>query len=286
MSERTVSSGGGDFLQTMAAASVDRLHAAQAQIDLATLERRAGERQRPPELHLSAAGFDLIAEVKKSSPSAGRLATAALSPAEQAGKYSAAGAVAISVLTEPSRFSGSLADLEQVVAEIETLPVMRKDFLVDPYQVVEARAAGAGGVLLIAAMLEPVVLRDMLQTAFALDMFVLVEAFDAVDLARCLPVMADQPSAINADACRMMLGINCRNLRTLDVEFMRLMELAGQLPDSIPCVAESGVDSPDKAVLVAEAGYRLALVGTALMRSDDPTSAAQALLAAGRDTRR
>jgi indole-3-glycerol phosphate synthase len=164
---------------------------------------------------------------------------------------------------------------------------MRKDFLVDPYQVVEARVAGAGGVLLIAAMLEPPVLRDMLQTAFDLGMFALVEAFDEPDLMRCIPVMADQMPAICDDGtCRMLIGINCRNLRTLDVDFLRFKWLAEQLPELIPWVAESGIDTLDKTTLVVSAGYRLALVGTALMRSDEPRLAAQAFLKAGRNARR
>jgi indole-3-glycerol phosphate synthase len=277
----------GDFLQDMAAASAERLNAARATIDSAALERRAAAQKAPPPLRLSAAGFDLIAEVKKSSPSAGQLADAALSVAAQAGKYAAGGAAAISVLTEPSRFAGSLTDLEQVAAEVEAIPVMRKDFLVDPYQVIEARAAGAGGVLLIAAILEPPVLRDMLKMTFDLGMFALVEAFDEPDLMRCIPVMVDQMPAINADGtCRMLLGINCRNLRTLEVEFQRFRWLAEQLPEPIPWVAESGVDSLDKATLVAGAGYRLVLVGTALMRSADPTRAVRALLETGRDAQR
>ena len=276
-----------DFLHGMAVSSAARLATARAAINLAELERRAAVQPAPPSLRLSDKRFDLIAEVKKSSPSAGRLADAALSPTVQADQYVAAGVAAISVLTEPSRFAGSLADLEQVAAKIDALPVMRKDFLVDPYQVVEARAAGAGGVLLIAAILEPPVLRDMLQVTFDLGMFALVEAFDEPDLARCIPVMADLMPAIAADGtCRMLLGINCRNLRTLDVEFERFGRLAEQLPDSIPWVAESGVDSPDKAALVASTGYRLALVGTALMRSAGPTGAAQALIQAGRAGRR
>jgi len=272
-----------DFLHSMAASSAERLTLARATCSLPELERRAAAQPASPSLCLSGTGFDLIAEVKKSSPSAGRLADAALSPASQAGQYAAAGAAAISVLTEPSRFAGSLADLEQVVADIDAIPVMRKDFLVDPYQVVEARAAGAGGVLLIAAILEPPMLRDMLHTTFDLGMFALVEAFDEPDLAHCIPIMTDLMPVIDAaDTCRMLLGINCRNLRTLAVEFERFGRLAEQLPDSIPWVAESGVDSPDKASFVARAGYRLALVGTALMRSAEPTGAAQALLAAGR----
>jgi len=287
MTGDTAQLGDNDFLHAMASSSAARLTAARATMSTDDIERRATAQPAAPLLRLSAAGFDLIAEVKKSSPLAGRLADTALSPATQAGKYASAGAAAISVLTEPSRFAGSLADLEQVAAQINTIPVMRKDFLVDPYQVIEARAAGAGGVLLIAAILEPAVLRDMLQTTFDLGMFALVEAFDASDLQRCLPVIAEQAPAPTGDgACRMLLGINCRNLRTLEVEFERFEQLAQQLPDSIPWVAESGVDRPDKAALVAHAGYRLALVGTALMRSDEPTGAAQALLTAGRSARR
>ncbi len=280
-------SGDDDFLQGMAATSAERLNAARETMDLASLEQCAADQKIPPPLKLSAAGFDLIAEVKRSSPSAGHLTDMALSPAAQAEKYAAGGAAAISVLTEPTRFAGSITDLEQVTAQINAIPVMRKDFLVDPYQVVEARAAGAGGVLLIAAILEPPLLRDMLQMTFDLDMFALVEAFDEPDLMRCIPVMADMMPAIRSDGvCRMLIGINCRNLRTLEVEFSRFKWLAEQLPDPIPWVAESGVDSPDKATLVSSAGYRLALVGTALMRSKEPTSVTQALLKAGRGAQR
>lgn len=275
--------GEGNFLLDMAAASEERLNTARAKNSLAVLEKRAAEKNAPPPLKLSSDGFDLIAEVKKGSPSAGKLADAGLSAAEQAGKYSAAGAAAISVLTEPSRFAGSLQDVERVVADVDAIPVMRKDFLVDPYQVVEARAAGAGGVLLIAAILEPPVLRDMLQATFDLGMFALVEAFGEADLARCTSVMADAMPAICDDGtCRMLLGINCRNLRTLEVDFVRFGQMADHLPGSIPWIAESGVDSSAKASDVARAGYRLALVGTALMRAADPTGTARELLVAGR----
>jgi len=283
----TAAQSGEDFLRAMATASAVRLDAARKSVDPATLERRAGAQKCPPFLKLSTAGFDLIAEVKKSSPSAGHLADPALSVARLAGKYAAGGAAAISVLTEPTRFAGALTDLENVAAGIEAIPVMRKDFLIDPYQVIEARAAGAGGVLLIASILEPPVLREMLQTAFDLGMFALVEAFDEPDLMRCVPVMVDLMPAMRADGtCRMLLGINCRNLRTLKVEFTRFRWLAEQLPAPIPWVAESGVDSPDKAMLVSGAGYRLALVGTALMRSNEPMSAVSALLKAGRGVQR
>ncbi len=277
----------GDFLRDMARASAERLKVARAGTSLAALERQAAAQKAPPSLQLSGDGFDLIAEVKKNSPSAGQLADSTLSPALQASEYALGGAAAISVLTEPTRFSGALSDLEQVVETVTTIPVMRKDFLVDPYQVIEARAAGAGGVLLIAAMLEPPVLRDMLQTTFDLGMFALVEAFDEPDLLRCIPSMVDLMPAINDDGtCRMLLGINSRNLRTLDVEFLRFKWLAEQLPEPIPWVAESGIDTLDKVTLVAGAGYCLALIGTALMRSDEPKLAAQAFIKAGRTARR
>lgn len=276
-----------DFLASMAASSAERLAAARGRTSPAELERAAANRTAAPPLRLSADGFDLIAEIKRSSPSAGALADATLSSVAQARQYVAGGAAAISVLTEPSRFAGSLADLADVADAVGDRPVMRKDFLVDPYQVVEARAAGAGGVLLIAAMLEPELLRDMLQTTFDLGMFALVEAFDEADLMACIPVMAGMMPAIDAaGVCRMLLGINCRNLRTLEVEFLRLRKLSEQLPDPIPGVAESGVDCPDKAALVAGVGYRLALVGTALMRAADPVQAVGAMLSAGRAARR
>ena len=276
-------SSGDDFLQVMATASTARLDAARANIDVATIAAQATARPAPPPLQLSGAGFDLIAEVKKRSPSAGRLAADALSPVDQASRYAQAGAAAISVLTEPSRFDGSLDDLQQVVDALPAVPVMRKDFLVDPYQVFEARAAGAGGVLLIAAMLTPEQLRHMLQTTFSLGMFALVEAFDTQDLEHCVPVLEEfLPAVDDHGHCRLLLGINCRNLRTLDVEFERFFPVLKQLPTSLPRVAESGVDSMERAERVAAAGYELALVGTALMRSEDPGQAAAELIQAGR----
>ncbi|MDH3978452.1 MAG: indole-3-glycerol phosphate synthase TrpC [Gammaproteobacteria bacterium] len=272
-----------DFLMQMAHGSQMRLLEAQAKVATNEIERLANEQLPAPAFRLSADGFDLIAEVKKHSPSAGELADENLVPAAQAAQYAAAGAAAISVLTEPSRFAGSLGDLRDVVACVGDVPVMRKDFLVDPYQVFEARAAGAGGVLLIAAILEPEVLKEMLSISFDLGMFALVEAFDVADLERCVPVMeALLPGLANDRPERMLLGINCRNLRTLEVEFGRFAELAGKLPAGIPWAAESGVATPEDAASVAQAGYRLALVGTALMQADNPSAAAAALLQAGR----
>ena len=237
-------------------------------------------------LRLSPDGFDLIAEVKRRSPAMGQLADATLDPVSQAGSYAAAGAAALSVLTEPEEFHGDIADLQDVAAEIQAVPAMRKDFLVDPYQLWEARAAGAGGVLLVAACLERPVLEEMLNVTLELGMFALVEAFDEQDLAHCLPIVeAAGPAAEQADA-RILLGVNCRDLRSLVVDFERFAIIADQLPDGLPTVAESGVVTPADAAAVARLGYDLALVGTALMRAGNPRAAAGELLAAARDARR
>ncbi len=283
MSARSPRSIDSDFLAGMAVASEQRLVGARAECDDPAMLRRAEAQVASHPLRLSDAGFDLIAEVKRSSPSAGWLAADDLSPSEQGARYRDAGAVAISVLTEPLRFAGHLAHLTAVANEVAPVPAMRKDFLVAPYQVVEGRAAGASGVLLIAAMLEPAMLHDMLQTTRDLGMFALVEAFDEADLDKCVPVMSDAGPPIDAAGIvRQLIGVNCRNLRTLQVDFPRFAVLAGALPPDLPWVAESGVATCEEAAEVAGLGYRLALVGTALMRADDPTAAAGALLAAAR----
>lgn len=273
---------GTDFLAGMKRASEERLAIARAALSEAELLQRIAHVPAPPALRLSDAGFDLIAEVKRRSPSAGQLATAALEPAAQASAYAAGGAAALSVLTEPAQFDGDLAHLSAVAQAVPAVPAMRKDFLVSPYQVLEARAAGAGGVLLIAAMLDAATLSDMLQKTFDLGMFALVEAFDSQDLAHAVPVMQGLGPATGPAGVRMLIGVNCRDLRTLAVDFDRFVELAPQLPDDLPRVAESGVDSAEQAATVAGLGYGLALVGTALMRAESPTHAAAALLAAGR----
>ena len=271
-----------DFLTSMADASRARCEQARAARDGAEVTRAAREAPAPAPLILSHDGFDLIAEVKRTSPSAGQLATADLTPAAQGHSYADAGAAAVSVLTEPSRFGGDLSHLQAVAAEIAPVPAMRKDFLVDTYQVFEARAGGASGVLLIAAMLDASTLVEMLRTALELGMFALVEAFDIADINKCAPLMDEAGSAFEAERCRMLIGVNCRDLRTLEVDFPRFEKLASCLPPGMPWVAESGVTTPEQAGQVAGMGYGLALVGTALMRAQDPQVAAAALLEAGR----
>jgi len=275
-----------DFLTRMTVSSRQRVEVAIARHSEAEM-RRLAEAQRPAApLLLSDQGFDLIAEVKRRSPSMGELAGAGLSATEQAQCYADAGAAAISVLTEPEQFSGTLVDLERVATEIPSRPALRKDFLVSPYQILEARAAGAGGVLLIAAMLNAAELRNMLQATLELGMFALVEAFDSADLNLCVPVMEEMTpvtdQAEDGRRCRMLIGVNCRNLRNLQVDFTRFETLAKELPENMPWVAESGVTTPGEAGRIAELGYRVALVGTALMRAAEPAGVVRALISAGR----
>ena len=188
----------------------------------------------------------------------------------QAQRYTLGGAAAISVLTEPTRFAGTLQHLQEVVAAAPDTPVMRKDFLVEPVQIEEARGAGASGVLLIATMLSDTKLGDMLECAFYHDMFVLLETFDADDLARASALLERPVHQDRAQRGQFLVGVNTRNLRSLEVDADRLAQLAPLLP-AAKCVAESGLRSVEDIAHAANLGYHLALVGSALMRSDDPS---------------
>jgi indole-3-glycerol phosphate synthase len=262
-----------DFLDTMAKLSAAR--AADLRVTDAALQ------EAPPVVPLVLQQFDLIAEIKEQSPAEGALATAGHDRSLQAAQYARGGAAAISVLTEPSRFGGELQHLQEVVAAVPSTPVMRKDFLVEPAQVLEARAAGASGVLLIATMLDDARLAVMLGSAFDHGMFVLLEAFSAADLARISALLEKPALQSLAQQGQLLVGVNTRNLRTLEVDPERLAQLAADLPP-VRCVAESGLRSADDAADAAQAGYHLALVGSALMRSDDPAALVAAMLAAGR----
>jgi indole-3-glycerol phosphate synthase len=246
-------------------------HARAACLDEVALDALAHHRSPPPELDTDR--FGLIAEIKFSAPSSGVL-QAHTDPVgaavERALKYEAAGAHAISVLTEPTRFGGSIEHLTAVSAAVQ-IPVMRKDFIVDPAQVLEARAHGAGGVLLIIRMLDDVRLDQMMDLAHELGLFVLLEAFDGDDLKRA----GRYPGSI--------VGLNCRDLRSLQVDVSRLETLQNSFPDGVCRVAESGLSCAEDARKVALMGYGLALVGSALMRSDDPTQLVADMTAAGRE---
>ncbi|MEM9171895.1 MAG: indole-3-glycerol phosphate synthase TrpC [Pseudomonadota bacterium] len=273
-----------DFLQQMAASSRARCDAARAQVSLATLTDRAEHSPPPcqPDWHPD---FALIAEIKARSPALGRLADSdTIDRARLGQSYVDAGASAVSVLTEPDKFDGQLAHLAEVsVALSGSAPAMRKDFLVDPYQVIEARVCGAGGVLLIAAMLDDQTLLEMLLCAQRFGLFVLLECFDRDDLERCHRLLSRDAANSMAANAQLLIGINTRNLRTLDVDATRLETLAAHLPKSVRCVAESGLVVPEDAARVVAMGYDVALIGTALMRSEDPGATVRAFIAAGRD---
>jgi indole-3-glycerol phosphate synthase len=260
-----------DFLQTMASHSAQRA-AAVADIPESALDQ--------PLVPLQLGAFDIIAEIKNRSPAEGLLADNDVMRGQRAQQYAAGGAAAISVLTEPTRFDGNLGHLAEVAAAVPGTPVMRKDFLVDPVQVVEARRAGASGVLLIVAMQSDRQLRAMLDCAAEHGLFVLLESFDENDLSRSVKLLDNAKDQERIDGGQLLFGVNTRNLRTLQVDAGRLAQLATSLPRG-RCVAESGIVTADDAASAARLGYRLALVGTALMRSDDPAALVAAMRSAG-----
>lgn len=269
------------FLDRMAAASRGRAQEARTRIGLEEMRRRALARLPAPELRLEAGGFDLIAELKPSSPSEGTLAAADFDLRGQARRYANAGAAAISVLTEPTAFGGSLQMLEQVSSELAATgtPAMRKDFVVAPIQVYEARAAGAGGILLIVGMLTDERLAALMDCAADCRLWVLLEAFDEAEIRRSAALVSGRATP------RVLLGLNCRNLHTLAVEPDRFARLARAFPAGLPRVAESGLAGAEDAAGVAALGYDLALVGSALMRSPDPARLLKDMLTAGRGAR-
>ena len=214
----------------------------------------------------SAEGVAVIAEVKRSSPSKGALADIP-EPGRLAAAYAAGGASAISVLTEERRFSGSLADLDEVRAAVRT-PLLRKDFMVDPYQVTEARVHGADLVLLIVAGLDDVLMRDLHQQAGELGMTALVEVHDAAELDRALAL---DP---------VLVGVNARNLKTLEVDPRTVTDLLPRVPAGVVGVAESGVTGPDDVVTYVRAGAGAVLVGEALVRDGAPEHAVRAFIEA------
>jgi len=268
----------------MAESSRQRVTQALRQESLAALEQRATAAPRAAPLRLSAAGFDVIAELKLRSPAAGQLAQQQDDWLARVAAYARGGAAAVSVLTEPLRFDGSLDHLRQACQVLKPLqvPAMRKDFLVDPYQVLEARAAGAGGVLVIVRMLSRDTIAELLDTAAAHSMFVLLEAFDAADLAIARELIASRVGTQAARDDFVLVGINCRDLQTLQVVQQRFETLAPLLAPHWWAVAESGVASAADARRMQKLGYRLALIGTALMTRDDPAQLLREIFAATR----
>jgi indole-3-glycerol phosphate synthase len=239
----------------------------RAATPLAELERRVADVAPAldplPGLR-SARGVAVIAEVKRSSPSKGALAQIP-EPGRLASAYAAGGAAAISVLTEERRFGGTLADLDDVRRAVRA-PLLRKDFMVDAYQVTEARAHGADLVLLIVAALDDAQLRDLGDQATELGMTCLVEVHDADELER----------ALAADA--VLVGVNARNLKTLEVDRRTVTDLLPRIPTGVLAVAESGVAGPADVAAYVRAGADAVLVGEALVKDGDPAAAVRSFM--------
>ncbi|MFD3721033.1 indole-3-glycerol phosphate synthase TrpC [Streptomyces sp. NPDC058674] len=213
-------------------------------------------------------GLKVIAEVKRASPARGRLSEIE-DPAALAAAYEAGGAAAVSVLTEELRFDGSLADLDSVRARV-AVPLLRKDFVVDPYQVWEARVHGASLVLLIVAALEQPLLADLVAQAAEIGLTPLVEVHDPAEARRAL------------DAGAWVIGVNARNLKTLEMDKGAFARIAPDIPENIVRIAASGVRGPRCAVEYAELGADAILVGESLVTSGHHREAVAALVAAGR----
>jgi len=281
----------GDFLATMAMRSRERAELARANQPQSESLARIRDLEPAPRLHRCSEGFDLIAEMKLRSPALGQLRNVDQDNLEQrVVSYAEAGAAAVSVLTEPSRFDGELEHLERAAATLRKyrVPAMRKDFLVDPYQVLEARVAGAGGVLLILRMLSDDALAKLFDVAIDQGMFVLLEAFDERDVDTAIRLIEPRigRQSTSTSGSLVLLGVNCRDLVSLQVVPGHLEALAPTLPDWLPRVAESGLATADDAGRLAAAGYDLALVGSALMTGDHRRDLAAQMLKAARSAKR
>lgn len=237
-----------------------------AHTSIADLEARLADAPAPrdPLPGFRAPGLAVIAEVKRKSPSKGALAEIP-DPAVLAAAYEAGGAAAISVLTEKRRFGGSLADLDAVRARV-SIPVQRKEFIVTEYQLVEARAHGADLALLIVAALDDAELRRLHDLTIDLGMVPLVEVHTEDEARRAAHLGAE------------VIGVNNRNLQTLEVDLAQFSKLVALLPDECIKVAESGITGPEDAARLYGEGAEVLLVGETLVRHPDPTTAVKALL--------
>ncbi|HJR26320.1 MAG TPA: indole-3-glycerol phosphate synthase TrpC, partial [Acidimicrobiales bacterium] len=216
-------------------------------------------------LRTRATELAVIAEVKRRSPSKGDLA-ADLDPAGTARDYEAGGAACLSVLTDEEFFGGSAADLQAARAAVE-VPVLRKDFTVDPRDVADARAMGADAVLLIVAALDDAELRDLHALAGELGLDVLVEVHDEAELERALAVGAS------------VVGVNQRDLVTFEVDHERAARVGRAMPDGVVRVAESGIRGPEDAVALADAGFHAVLVGESVVTAGDRAASVAGLRA-------
>jgi indole-3-glycerol phosphate synthase len=263
-----------DLLATIVAATRKIVEVREAREPRADLEKRAAlMAPRPGRFHAALAQVDrvkVIAECKRRSPSRGVLRPSYDAPAI-AKAYADAGAAAISVLTEPTFFDGSLDHLQSVRSVVD-IPILRKDFIVSEYQLLESRAVGADAVLLIVAALRPVELKVLHDHALRLGLDVLVEVHDATEL------------EIAVDVGARIVGVNNRNLRTLEVDPATSDELIAKIPASVVSVSESGLKSADDVKRLRRMGYRAFLIGERFMTAPDPGEELRAFLAASRSS--
>jgi indole-3-glycerol phosphate synthase len=263
-----MTAGAPDLLEAIVGATRARVAASQARESRSVLERRAMERSPDGAGFIAALSrtdrVNVIAECKRRSPSRGIL-RAAYEPAQIAAGYERGGAAAISVLTEPGFFDGSLTHLESVRAAVK-IPLLRKDFIVDEYQLLEARAAGADAILLIVAALADADLERLSAAANQLGLAALVEVHSAQECERALRCGAH------------LVGVNNRNLRTLQVDLEASHVIARSLPDEVVAVSESGLKTPDDLRSMTALGYKAFLIGERFMVTPDPGAALASLL--------
>ncbi|WP_367568490.1 indole-3-glycerol phosphate synthase TrpC [Lacrimispora sp.] len=250
------------ILDTLAAASKNRALAAKMFISMGEIEKLAFQvyentKDQTPsfEQALSSPDIAFICEVKRASPSKGLIAPD-FPYVEIAKEYEEAGANAISVLTEPEYFLGSNNYLTEIKQEV-SIPLLRKDFTVDPYQIYEAKVMGASAVLLICALLDTKALREGIELCHKLGLSALVEAHDEEEI----------HSALAAGA--RIIGVNNRNLKTFEVDFNNSIRLRSLVPSDVLFVAESGIKTEDDIRRLSEAGVNAVLIGESLMRSPD-----------------
>ncbi len=261
-------------LDEIVAAKRQEVAEAWRRLDRKALEERVASAQPPRDFFaaISRPGeINLIAEFKRKSPSAGEILVGPLEgvPVEEVvAGYQVAGAAAISVLTDSTWFGGSIDDLAAAHA-VATVPVLRKEFVIDPLQVLEARAAGADAVLLIAECLDDCLLRSLHTEILSLGMTPLVELHSAEHLPRVL------------EAGATVIGINNRDLHTMTTRLDHVLELRDRVPEDCTLVAESGIRTREDVLRLQEAGIDAMLVGESLLRTADPSAAAAALLGRG-----
>jgi indole-3-glycerol phosphate synthase len=252
-------------LDHLVAAAREEVERRSAEVPLDELAAQLAERgdDRPFSEALVRPGLSVIAEFKRRSPSHGEIRPGAEVP-EIVSAYERGGAAALSILTEPGSFGGSLDDL-RAAREASSLPILRKDFIVDPYQLYEAAVGGADAILLIVAALDDSALRLLHDEARGLDLDCLVEVHDEPDLERALELDCD------------VIGINNRNLRTLNVDLETTPELLTDVPAGKTVVSESGYSTREQFEELERVGVDAVLVGEGLMRADDPEAAVRSL---------